>query len=318
MLLKSFFYFMLLILPVTMQAMIIETSHVVDIIPYVDKDTLFLVDLDNTLFEAKQALGHANWFYDELRERQQKGMSREEAIRDTYPFWVKIQAVCPVKPLEDDFVPILLSMQNLGASVMALTHRQPSVADATVRQVASLGFDFTKTAPAKSSVNFLVRPGVPIEPEAPAPASSSSSIVQGIAASSPASAVEASSPFDTLPCVANPADSFVIPAATPTLYLQGILFVGDYNKKGDVFIPFLSLINQSPKKIVFIDDKRKNVEELEQALAGSGIEYIGVYYTAIDNVKPVYSKEIADFQYKFLNTIMSNEAATLLMKNSLE
>lgn len=178
---KLFIYFTLL-LPLIGEAKIIETAHIADAISYIDKETWFLVDLDNTMFEAKQALGHANWFYDEMQQRLQKGMSREEAIKDAYPGWIKTQAVCPVKPLENDFVPTLLSLQNLGTVIMGLTHRQPSVANSTIQLVTSLGFDFTKTAPSK--------------------------------------------------------DSFTIPATTPTLYLQGILFVGDYNKKGDVFLPF--------------------------------------------------------------------------------
>src|ERR1700687_104697 len=103
-----------LLLPLVSEAKIIETAHVADAIQFIDKDTWFLVDLDNTMFEAKQALGHANWFYDEMQQRLQKGMSREEAIKDAYPGWIKTQAVCPVKPLEENFVPTLLSLQNLG------------------------------------------------------------------------------------------------------------------------------------------------------------------------------------------------------------
>jgi len=257
-----FFFILTFLFPLLGEAKIIETAHIADAIQFIDEDTWFLVDLDNTMFEAKQALGHANWFYDEMQQRLQNGMSREEAIRDAYPGWIKTQQVCPVKPLEENFVPSLTSLQDRGIIIMGLTHRQPSVAQSTVRQVTSLGFDFTKTAPSKGS--------------------------------------------------------FIVPAANPTLYLQGILFVSDYNKKGDVFLPFLSMIKQSPKKVVFIDDKRKNVEELEQALSKHGIEYIGIYYTAIEHVKPVYSREIAEFQYKFLDKIMGNEAAVLLMENELE
>jgi hypothetical protein len=251
-----------LLLPIVSEAKIIETAHIVDAIQFTDEDTWFLVDLDNTMFEAKQALGHANWFYDEMQQRLQNGMSREEAIRDAYPGWIKTQQVCPVKPLEENFVPNLIALQNRGITVMGLTHRQPSVAQSTVRQVASLGFDFITSAPSK--------------------------------------------------------DSFVVPATSPTLYLQGILFVSDYNKKGDAFMPFLSIINKSPKKVVFIDDKRKNVEELEQTLAKYGIEYVGIYYTAIEHAKPVYSRDLAEYQYKFLDKIMSNEAANLLIQHGLE
>lgn len=257
-----FLFIITLLFPFLGEGKIIETAHIADAIQFIDEDTWFLVDLDNTMFEAKQALGHANWFYDEIQQRLQNGMSREEAIRDAYPGWIKTQQVCPVKPLEKDFVPSLISLQNRGVIVMGLTHRQPSVAQSTVCQVASLGFDFITTAPWK--------------------------------------------------------DSFVVPATSPTLYLQGILFVSDYNKKGDVFLPFLSMIKQSPKKVVFIDDKRKNIEELEQALSKYGIEYIGIYYTAIEHAKPVYSRDLAEYQYKFLDKIMSNEAANLLMQHGLE
>ncbi|MBN9376775.1 MAG: DUF2608 domain-containing protein [Chlamydiales bacterium] len=244
-----------------MEAKILETKHVEEILPLIDQETWFLVDLDNCMFQGAQALGHANWFYDELQRRIEKGMSRDEAIADAYPGWIKTQKACRVKPVEESFVPLLLSLQSKKITVMGLTHRQPSVADSTVRQVNSLGFDFSTTAPSK--------------------------------------------------------DSFVVPSKTPTLYFQGILFVGDYNKKIDIFEPFLSIVKKSPKKIVFIDDKRKNVEELE-SLTKYGIEYIGVHYTAIEDSKPVYSREIAEFQYKFLNQILSNEAALLLMENGLE
>lgn len=243
------------------EAKILETKHVEDVLPLIDENTWFLVDLDNCMFQGAQALGHANWFYDQLQKRLEKGMSREEAIADAYPDWVKTQKVCNVKPLEENFVPLLLMLQSKNITIMGLTHRQPSVADSTARQVSSLGFDFLTTAPSK--------------------------------------------------------DSFVVPAKTPTLYFQGILFVGDYNKKIDIFEPFLSLIKKNPKKIVFIDDKRKNVEELE-GLTKCGIEYIGVHYTAIEDSKPVYFPDVAEFQYKFLDQILSNEAALLLMEKGLE
>ena len=244
-----------------MEAKIIETRFIEDVIPLVDQETWLLVDLDNCMFEGATALGHANWFYDELQQRMQKGMSREEAIRDAYPIWIKTQKLCKVKPLERNFVSALITLQNKGVVIMGLTHRQPSVADSTVQQVRSLGFDFLKTAPSK--------------------------------------------------------ETFSVPAQTPTLYSQGILFVGDYNKKNDVFEPFLSLLSNAPKKIVFIDDKRKNVEELER-LANYDIEYIGVHYTAIEHAQPGYVREIAEFQYKMMNQIVSNEAAMILMEQGIE
>lgn len=259
---RNFLIYLSLLIPFTSEAKIVETARVADVLPYIDEETWFLIDLDNTLFEAKQSLGHADWFYDELQVRMQKGMSRDEAIKDAYPGWIKTQAVCPVKPLEENFIPLLLSLQNRGVVVMGLTHRQPFVAESTVRQVKSLGLDFKRSAPA----------------------------------------------VGTIACC----------SVTPIQYLEGILFVGDYNKKGDIFLPFLSAAGSKPGKIVFIDDKRKNVDELENALQNSGIEYVGIHYTAIDSGPKVYSREIAEFQLRFLDRIMSNEAAVLLMEAGLE
>lgn len=204
---------------------VIETAYVADIIPFINAESWLLVDLDNTMFEASQYYGHANWFYEEVHKRQQKGMTREEAIRDTYPEWIKSQQTCTVKPVQEGFISFLVSLQKQGIVTMGLTHRQTCLTEATLRQVNSLGFDFTKTAPSKKT--------------------------------------------------------FVVPANSPTLFTQGILFVGDFNKKSDAFLSFFSVLHQQPKNVIFIDDKKENVEDLEVLFSRLQIPYVGIHYTAI-------------------------------------
>lgn len=250
------------IIPVMAEAKIIETVTVDNIIPLIDRDTWLLVDLDNTTFEGKQALGHTEWFYDKAHAKMRSGMTLEEATRECYPEWIEVQKVCPVKPVEAAFIPALMLLQQQGIVIMGLTHRQPSLVDSTLRQVNSLGLNFFDSAPVKTT--------------------------------------------------------FVVPSETPTMYVQGILFTGEFNKKGEIFVRFLSIINQKPKKIVFIDDKRSHVEEVEMALKNQGIEYIGIHYTATEHVEKVYFPEIAEFQHKFLNKILSNEGALLLMEHGLQ
>lgn len=244
------------------EARIIETATVDDIKPLIDKDTWLLVDLDNTTFEGKQALGHTDWFYDIAHKKMKAGLTLEEATRECYPEWIEVQKVCPVKPVEAAFIPELNCLRQQGIIVMGLTHRQPSLVDSTLRQVNSLGLNFSDTGPVK--------------------------------------------------------ESLVVPSDTPTRYVQGILFTGEYNKKGEIFVRFLSMIGQKPKKIVFVDDKRSHVEEVELALSGKGIDYIGVHYTACEHVEKVYFPEIAEFQYKIFSKILSNEGALLLMQHGLE
>ncbi|MES2121867.1 MAG: DUF2608 domain-containing protein [Chlamydiota bacterium] len=247
-----------LLVPLISQAAVIQTARVA----LIDEDTWFLVDLDNTLFEAKQAFGHIHWFYDEVDLRMQRGMTRDEAFLDAYPNWIKAQQICPVKPLEEEFVTSLFDLQQKGIVVMGLTNRHPCAVPFTKRQVGSLGIDLTATAPAKHA--------------------------------------------------------FCVPAENPTLFSDGVLFCSDYNLKGDVFLSLLTLIGQCPKKVVFIDDRIRNVEEVEEKLSQYGIECTGVHYTAYEHVAPVYSRELANYQAKFLEQILSNEAAALLLHHGLE
>lgn len=262
MLFRSFLMSLALCAPFSLQALILETSHITDVKDLVEDDAWVLVDFDNTLFQAKQALGHADWFYDEVKQGVKRGLEHDEAVREAYVHWVKVQKFCSVQPLEENFVPFLLDLQNRGVVVLGLTLRQPMVADSTMRQIDSLGIDFLKTAPIKKD--------------------------------------------------------FDIPAKSHATYLKGALFASDYNKKGEIFETFLSMIGQSPKKIVLIDDKKKNVEDLEQIANKMGIEYLGIYYTAIEKAEPIYSRELADFQYRMLEKILSNEAALHLLENGIE
>jgi hypothetical protein len=184
-------------------------------------------------------------------------------LKELYPLWVKIQEICSVKAVEDATVPLLLNLQQHNIVIMGFTHRQPPVVSATIRQVHSLGLDFSKTAPHIH--------------------------------------------LDSIPA-----------SGGPTCYQKGILFAGDYNRKGEVLLNFLAMNGQRPKRIVFIDDKYKNVEELEKVLAEQNIDYLGIYYTAIEQQPAIYSREVANFQFKFIGSILSNEAAQYLMKNQLE
>ncbi len=239
------------------------TSKIAEVEKLFYQDELWvLVDLDNCLFEAKQALGHVNWFYDLVKEKTDQGKSKQEAIAEAYLGWIKTQPVCPVKPLESDFIDLIRNLQHQGVIVMGLTHRQPSVASATIKQAESLGIQFSNSAVWK--------------------------------------------------------EEFSPEAAFPTLFSGGIVFVNDNNSKGDVFSSFLAHIQQKPKRVLFVDDIKKNVSELGETLEAMGIEYTGIHYTANTKSDPVYSRELADFQYQFLDRILSNEEAAILMSSSKE
>ncbi len=234
--------------------MVIETDQVDDVIAHVDQKSWFVVDLDNTLFQAKRALGHVDWLQAEVKKNVDRGLSKEEAFHSIYPIWKKTQGEVEVQPVDQKLIEAIKRFQEREIVVMGLTHRQLFIVPETLRQIESLGIDLLVSAPSKEELTFE--------------------------------------------------------ANQPARYTQGVLFVDDFNTKDEVFRLFMERIGVKPEKVVFIDDKRKNVEELAQAMEEEGIEYVGVHYTAVANGEPIYSpakvceQQIPSYLYK----IVSKEA----------
>lgn len=237
---------------------IIESSSIVNVLPLIDEETWVLVDLDNTVFQAKQALGHVNWLQDEVQKHIAMGKSREEAFYSMYPIWKKTQMTTEVIPVEKSFIQAIKQLQDKNIVLMGLTHRQLFIVPETLRQLDSLGISFQQTAPSHNTYN--------------------------------------------------------IAAKQPALYTQGILFVDDFNTKGDVLRSFLQHLHRKPKKIVFIDDKKKNVEDLAQVALLEEITYIGIHYTAVEKGIQIYSPELAKCQ--LLQAQEANNQKMTMTQNS--
>jgi len=94
---------------------------------------------------------------------------------------------------------------------------------------------------------------------------------------------------------------------------QGIIFTGGKHK-GECLLEFLSLANWSPKKIIFVDDQLKNVQEVEVSLLKTPpfINYKGVRYSFLDDkIKNVDSKlhEVQLDYFNKTNRILSDQEA---------
>ena len=77
-------------------------------------------------------------------------------------------------------------------------------------------------------------------------------------------------------------------------YTKGILFVGESNNKGKVLAHFLRINKLSPKKIVFVDDKVKHVNNVGIALQELKIPYFGFRYGAVDDKVKQFNQVMAD------------------------
>jgi hypothetical protein len=103
----------------------------------------------------------------------------------------------------------------------------------------------------------------------------------------------------------------------PATYLNGIVSTSNLSKEL-VLESFLAYINYKPKKIIFIDDKYKNLESVEKFTQDKGIEFVGIEYNAVYNIprKPLDTTR-AKFQYKILEKErrwLSDEEANKILK----
>jgi hypothetical protein len=110
---------------------------------YIDKDTLILLDLDHTVFEAKNyGYGHANWFYDRIEKAKGLGVDEATTIRKIFPHWLHSQKTAQVKPVEAITPALIKQLKAEGYFVMGLTSRQVPLVDITIDQLKTIGIDF--------------------------------------------------------------------------------------------------------------------------------------------------------------------------------
>jgi hypothetical protein len=95
----------------------------------------------------------------------------------------------------------------------------------------------------------------------------------------------------------------------PTVhFVDGILFAGGLTK-GDVLKSFLHQIGYTPKRIVFIDDKKSALISVSQ-LEKEGIEFVGLRYNRADPIVRSFDALVADHELAHLQqSLMSDEEA---------
>ncbi len=88
------------------------------------------------------------------------------------------------------------------------------------------------------------------------------------------------------------------------LYDAGIWFV-EFNKKGTSVRQWLENLREHPSKIVFVDDRRHHLENMEQQLSDLDIEFIGIHYDRARTTP--FDPRIAKMQARIFPVILSDE-----------
>lgn len=83
----------------------------------------------------------------------------------------------------------------------------------------------------------------------------------------------------------------------PILYTNGIIFAGNHDK-GAILRAWLTQMNFRPTKIIFIDDKLKNVYLIQHALETTPESFIGIRYGRLDKQVKEFDMQEAEREYQ--------------------
>ncbi len=96
----------------------------------------------------------------------------------------------------------------------------------------------------------------------------------------------------------------------PGLYLDGIIFSGNYDK-GEMIVNWFKATKYKPKKVIFIDDKLKNIKSVEAALHKRDYPFIGIRYGHEDEqVKKFKLSSIQSEMKQFLHAYSMTATST--------
>lgn len=114
-------------------------------------------------------------------------------------------------------------------------------------------------------------------------------------------------------------DYYFMNGRTGALYRQGILFASG-TSKGEALVKFFDAIGYSPKCVVFVDDRKSNLEDVKKSVESRGIRFIGLRYSYSDARVAAFCRDIADVQWTHstLDHLLSDEEASLLLNLTLK
>lgn len=224
----------------------------------IDKNTLLLLDIDNTLIHPVQELGTDQWFHSRINHYRSRGYSYGDALELALPEWEAVQNISVMRLVEPDWDLFVEKLQgNPHIQVMGMTTRGLSLATRTIHQLCTLGIDLSKHAPTKEEMPFYN-------------------------------------------------------ANKVILYRKGIFFTSGTHK-GKALKQFLEKINFMPSKVVFVNDKRGHLRQVEETMEKENIPFVGLRYGYLDQKVKNFREDIANIQFESFKKILSDVDAERIL-----
>lgn len=158
---KSLFNFIVLfsIISSSILAENIEIKNFNEIKPYIQSNTLLILDIDDTLLVPVQTLGTDVWFLHRLKQLQ-KELNPMDALDQALAEWEAIRHLTKVKIVEEGSDKIIDELQNNQITIMGLTTQGLALSTRTPNQLKKLNIDLSKTAPSNQDQYFVNKKGI--------------------------------------------------------------------------------------------------------------------------------------------------------------
>jgi hypothetical protein len=151
---KHILFSIILLIYSSISAAIIEIHNFREVAPYLTKNTLLILDIDDTLLIPKQMLGSDMWFQSRVEQQKALGLSPVEALEKALNEWEGIRHFTEMQLVEPGIEKIIDDLQKKGHIIMGLTTQPLTSSQITSRQLKDHQIDLTLTAPYQKSCYF--------------------------------------------------------------------------------------------------------------------------------------------------------------------
>ena len=115
-----------------------EIKSIEEVLKFVEKGTLVIFDIDNTLAAPATVLGSDQWFSGMVKEKIDEGFDLTHAINSSLPIYFLVQFNVDLELVESNSVKVLDEITEKGANSMCLTARSLYLGERTLIQLSKI------------------------------------------------------------------------------------------------------------------------------------------------------------------------------------
>jgi hypothetical protein len=140
---KSKLFLLILILSALhTQCLIVESDTLETVLDYLEPNTLFIFDIDNTIARPQAELSSDAWFCDLVEKKMLEGHDYITAVYYALPPTYYAQFKVPLEPTEQIVSCLIADLMRQGFPVMALSTRSLFVSERTFEQLEDIDVHF--------------------------------------------------------------------------------------------------------------------------------------------------------------------------------